>query len=106
MAPDSCWRMKHEASSLLLARYPATQKMLAHRLIERKRDGGRLDSGEWRALVMAYAAGHVPDYQMSAFLMACFLRGMDRTETAALTDAMLNSGVTFELGTLGKPRLD
>ena len=80
--------------------------MLAHRLIERKRDGGKLDSGEWRALVMAYAAGHVPDYQMSAFLMACFLKGMDRAETAALTDAMLNSGVTFELAKLGKPRLD
>src|SRR5919197_1158635 len=80
--------------------------MLAHRLIERKRDGGRLDNGEWRALVMAYAAGHVPDYQMSAFLMACFLRGLDRAETAALTDAMLNSGVRFELSSLGKPRLD
>jgi pyrimidine-nucleoside phosphorylase len=80
--------------------------MLAHRLIERKRDGGRLDAGEWRALVMAYAAGHVPDYQMSAFLMACFLKGMDRAETAALTDAMLNSGVAFQLRKLGKPRLD
>jgi pyrimidine-nucleoside phosphorylase len=80
--------------------------MLAHRLIERKRDGGKLDAGEWRALIMAYAAGHVPDYQMSAFLMACFLKGMDRAETAALTDAMLNSGVTFELQKLGKPRLD
>jgi pyrimidine-nucleoside phosphorylase len=80
--------------------------MLAHRLIERKRDGGKLDTGEWRALIMAYAAGHVPDYQMSAFLMACFLKGMDRAETAALTDAMLNSGVTFELQHLGKPRLD
>ncbi|MEX2152266.1 MAG: thymidine phosphorylase [Gemmatimonadaceae bacterium] len=80
--------------------------MLAHRLIERKRDGGRLENGEWRALVMAYAAGHVPDYQMSAFLMACFLKGLDRAETAALTDAMLNSGVRFELSSLGKPRLD
>jgi pyrimidine-nucleoside phosphorylase len=80
--------------------------MLAHRLIERKRDGGRLEPGEWRALVLAYATGHVPDYQMSAFLMACFLRGLDRTETAALTDAMLNSGVKFELASLGKPRLD
>ena len=80
--------------------------MLAHRLIERKRDGGRLDNGEWRALVMAYAAGHVPDYQMSAFLMACFLKGLDRAETSALTDAMLNSGVRFELSSLGKPRLD
>jgi pyrimidine-nucleoside phosphorylase len=80
--------------------------MLALRLIERKRDGGRLDNGEWRALIMAYAAGHVPDYQMSAFLMACFLKGLDRAETAALTDAMLNSGVRFELSSLGKPRLD
>ena len=80
--------------------------MLAHRLIERKRDGGKLDAGEWRALVMAYAAGHVPDYQMSAFLMACFLRGMDRSETVALTESMLNSGVSFELASLGKPRVD
>ena len=80
--------------------------MLAHRLIERKRDGGRLEAGEWRALVLAYAAGHVPDYQMSAFLMACFLRGLDRGETVALTEAMLHSGVKFDLASLGKPRLD
>jgi pyrimidine-nucleoside phosphorylase len=80
--------------------------MLAHRLIERKRDGGRLDNGEWRALIMAYATGHVPDYQMSAFLMACFLNGLDRAETAALTEAMLNSGARFDLASLGKPRLD
>ena len=80
--------------------------MLAHRLIERKRDGGKLDAGEWRALVNAYAAGHVPDYQMAAFLMACFLRGLDRTETAALTEAMLNSGARFDLASIGKPRLD
>jgi pyrimidine-nucleoside phosphorylase len=80
--------------------------MLAHRLIEKKRDGGRLDAGEWRALVMAYAAGHVPDYQMSAFLMACFLKGLDHGETAALTEAMLNSGQKFDLASLNKPRLD
>src|SRR5512138_357098 len=80
--------------------------MLAHRLIEKKRDGGRLDAGEWRALVMAYAAGHVPDYQMAAFLMACFLRGMDRAETSALTDAMLHSGDTLDLAYLNKPRID
>ncbi|MEX2178182.1 MAG: thymidine phosphorylase [Gemmatimonadaceae bacterium] len=80
--------------------------MLAIRLIERKRDGGRLDAGEWRALVLAYAAGHVPDYQMAAFLMACFLRGMDRAEMVALTDAMLDSGSRFDLSALGRPRLD
>ncbi|MBA3672740.1 MAG: thymidine phosphorylase [Gemmatimonadaceae bacterium] len=80
--------------------------MLALRLIERKRDGGRIDAGELRALANAYAAGHVPDYQMSAFLMACFLRGLDRDETHALTDAMLHSGDTLDLEYLGKPRID
>jgi pyrimidine-nucleoside phosphorylase len=75
--------------------------MLAHRLIERKRDGGRIDPGEWRALALAYAKGHVPDYQMAALLMACFLRGMDRTETAALTEAMLLSGERLDLSDLG-----
>jgi pyrimidine-nucleoside phosphorylase len=80
--------------------------MLAQRLIERKRDGGHLEPGEWRALTLAYAAGHVPDYQMAAFLMACFLRGLDRSETAALTDAMLASGDRLDLGDLGVPRVD
>src|SRR5262245_16427261 len=80
--------------------------MLAYRLIERKRDGGRLEPGEWRALALAYAAGHVPDYLMAAFLMACFLRGLDRAETAALTEAMLASGDRLELSNLGRPRID
>jgi len=80
--------------------------MLALRLIERKRDGGRIESGEWRALANAYASGHVPDYQMAAFLMACFLRGMDRGETSALTEAMLRSGDTLDLAYLNKPRID
>lgn len=80
--------------------------MLAHRLIERKRDGGRLEPGEWRALTLAYAAGHIPDYQMAAFLMACFIRGMDRGETSALTDAMLESGERLRLTDLGVPRVD
>ena len=80
--------------------------MLAQRLIERKRDGGRLESGEWRALINAYAAEHVPDYQMAAFLMACFLNGLDRAETAALTEAMLDSGAKMSLAHLGRPRID
>jgi pyrimidine-nucleoside phosphorylase len=66
--------------------------MLANRLIERKRDGGRLEPDEWGAFISAYAAGEVPDYQMAAFLMAAFLRGLDRRETAALTEAMLATG--------------
>jgi pyrimidine-nucleoside phosphorylase len=80
--------------------------MLALRLIERKRDGGRVEAGEWRALANAYAAGHVPDYQMAAFLMACFLRGLDRGETHALTEAMLRSGETMDLAYLDRPRID
>jgi len=80
--------------------------MLAHRLIERKRDGGRIDPGEWRALALAYAKGHVPDYQMAALLMACFLRGLDRAETAALTEAMLVSGDRLDLAHIGRPRID
>lgn len=80
--------------------------MLAHRLIERKRDGGRIDPGEWRALALAYAKGHVPDYQMAALLMACYLRGLDRSETAALTEAMLGSGDRLDLSDLGRARVD
>ena len=80
--------------------------MLAHRLIERKRDGGRLEPGEWRALAMAYASGHVPDYQMAAFLMAVYWRGMDRGEIAALTEAMLGSGSRLDLSHLSVPRID
>ena len=66
--------------------------MLAYRLIERKRDGGRIEPGEWRALVHAYASGHVADHQMAAFLMAVYLRGLDRAETRSLTEAMLGGG--------------
>ncbi|HJR65184.1 MAG TPA: thymidine phosphorylase [Gemmatimonadaceae bacterium] len=80
--------------------------MLAQRLIERKRDGGRIEPGEWRALVLAYAAGHVPDYQMAALLMAAFLRGLDRAETVALTEAMMASGLRLDLSHLRTPRVD
>src|SRR5215211_4928991 len=80
--------------------------MLAYRLIERKRDGGRIEPGEWRALALAYASGHVPDYQMAALLMAAYLRGLDRGETSALTDAMLASGSTLDLSHLPAPRID
>jgi len=80
--------------------------MLAIRLIERKRDGGRVEAGEWRALLGAYVAGHVPDYQMAAFLMAVFLRGLDRDETAALTETMLRSGGMLDLHGISAPRID
>jgi pyrimidine-nucleoside phosphorylase len=79
---------------------------LAHRLIERKRDGGRIEPGEWRALASAYAAGHIPDYQMAAFLMAAYIRGLDRAETSSLTDAMLGTGARLSFDHLGVGRVD
>ncbi|HEU4564073.1 MAG TPA: thymidine phosphorylase [Gemmatimonadaceae bacterium] len=80
--------------------------MLALRLIERKRDGGRIAPAEWHELMRGYACGEVPDYQMAALLMAIFFRGLDRAETGALTDAMIASGRTLRLDALGAPRLD
>jgi pyrimidine-nucleoside phosphorylase len=80
--------------------------MLAQGLIERKRDGGRIEAAEWRSLASAYARGDVPDYQIAALLMACFLNGLDRVETAALTEAMIASGERLDLAHLGRPRAD
>src|SRR5438034_9870042 len=80
--------------------------MLVHALIERKRDGGRLTTDEWRTLAHGYARGEIADYQMAAFLMACFIRGLDPEETSALTEAMLTSGDRLDLAHLGAPRID
>lgn len=80
--------------------------MIVPRLIERKRDGGRLTPPEWRELIHAYSAGKVPDYQLSALLMAVYFRGMTREETDALTDAMLSSGARLDLSAIAVPRLD
>ena len=80
--------------------------MIVPRLIERKRDGGRISEPEWRELIDAYTAGDVPDYQMSALLMAIFFRGLDGEETYALTDSMLASGSTLDLSHLTVPRID
>jgi pyrimidine-nucleoside phosphorylase len=65
-------------------------------IITKKRDGGALSPVELRALVEGYARGDVPDYQMAAWAMAVFLRGMTDDETATLTEAMLDSGARLE----------
>ena len=80
--------------------------MLVVPLIERKRDGGTLTPEEWSALVAAYTADRIPDYQMSALLMAVLLRGLERQELAALTDAMLASGQRLAFDSWGTPRVD
>ena len=61
-------------------------------LVRKKRDGGEYSREEIDFLISRYTAGEIPDYQMSAWLMAVWLRGLNRSELAALTEAMLYSG--------------
>jgi pyrimidine-nucleoside phosphorylase len=75
-------------------------------LIERKRDGEELSPDELRELVLAYARDEVPDYQMSAFLMAVYFRGLTAAETDALTEALVASGGTIDLSSLGRRVVD
>ena len=80
--------------------------MIVPRLIERKRDGERLEAREIRDLVLAYTEGRVPDYQIAALLMAIYFRGLDRDEMNAFMDAMLESGKRLDLTRLPMPRID
>jgi pyrimidine-nucleoside phosphorylase len=75
-------------------------------LIQRKRDGAELAADELAELVLAYARDEVPDYQMAAFCMAVFFRGLSPAETHALTDAMVRSGDTVDLSPLGRKVVD
>ena len=76
-------------------------------LIERKRDGEELPDDELSELVLAYARDEVPDYQMAAWCMAVYFRGLSGRETFALTDAMIRSGETLDLGkALGRRVVD
>jgi pyrimidine-nucleoside phosphorylase len=61
-------------------------------LIEAKRDGQTLDATQIKGIITAYTAGKIPDYQMAAFLMAVYFRGLARAETRALMLAMRDSG--------------
>src|SRR5262244_1533407 len=71
--------------------------MRAVDLIRKKRDSGEHSRDEVNFLISGYTRGEIPDYQMSAWLMATWIRGLSRAEIAALTEAMLHSGevVTF-----------
>ncbi len=75
-------------------------------LISKKRDGQELADYEIGALIDAYVKGDVPDYQMSAWAMAVFLRGMTVAEIAALTEHMLNSGAIFQWPADEAPKVD
>jgi pyrimidine-nucleoside phosphorylase len=78
----------------------------AAELIQRKRDGAELSADELGGLVLAYARDEVPDYQMAAFCMAVYFRGLTATETHALTDAMVRSGEKVDLSPLGRKVVD
>ncbi|GMQ82090.1 MAG: thymidine phosphorylase [Rhodothermia bacterium] len=75
-------------------------------LIVTKRDGGQLEPSQIHALIESYTAGDVPDYQMSAFLMASFLNGMSDEEADSLTDAMLATGDRIDLGSVPGIKVD
>ena len=79
----------------------------AAELIERKRNGEELSDEEISELVLGYARGDVPDYQMAAWCMAVYFKGLSGRETHALTDAMIRSGETLDLGAaLGRRVVD
>ena len=80
--------------------------MRAYDIIYRKRNGSELDKQEIEFMLKGYQNGDIADYQMSAFLMAVFLKGMTDEETAYLTSAMVYSGDVLDLSFLGVPVVD
>ena len=75
-------------------------------IIRKKRDGRELSVGEIQFLVRGYTCDEIPDYQISAWLMASVLSGLSRAETASLTDAMLHSGEVLDLSDFPARKVD
>jgi pyrimidine-nucleoside phosphorylase len=75
-------------------------------IIIAKRDGRVHSRDEISFFISEYTKGRIPDYQVSAWLMACFLNGLDEQETFFLTDAMLHSGNIIDLSSLKGPKVD
>ena len=75
-------------------------------LIVKKRDGQALTTEEIRYMIDGYSRGEIPDYQMSAMMMAIYFRGMDRRETLDLTMAMMHSGETLDLSGVSGVKAD
>jgi len=80
--------------------------MNAVEIIQRKRDGGALSAEQIRWVIGEYAADRIPDYQMSALLMAVFKVGLDAAELAAWVDAMLHSGDVLDFSHVAAPKVD
>ena len=75
-------------------------------LIEKKKQGGVHDDFEIRRIVEGYLAGEIPDYQMSAWLMAVWFRGLSKAETVELTLAMAQSGKILDLSMIEGVKVD
>jgi pyrimidine-nucleoside phosphorylase/thymidine phosphorylase len=80
--------------------------MRPYEVIHAKRDGLPIAAGDIAALVDGFTRGEIPDYQMAAFCMAVFFRGMDDAEVAALTEAMLRSGDVLDLSDVPGAKVD
>ncbi len=80
--------------------------MVPYDVIRRKRDGEELPPDVIKEFVSSYVGGGVPDYQMSAFLMAVYFRGMTPTETLALTEAYIESGEKLDFSDIPMPKAD
>lgn len=80
--------------------------MNAVELIRKKRNGGELTRNELEYLISAYVDGALPDYQMSAFLMACYFQGMSDSETRTFTSLMLHSGMIIDLTDIPGVKVD
>ncbi len=80
--------------------------MTALEIITRKRDGQKLTEQELDFLISGYVRGDIPDYQLSAFLMAVFYQGMDFEETAVFTRLMRDSGIVLNHDALSGPKVD
>jgi pyrimidine-nucleoside phosphorylase/thymidine phosphorylase len=77
-----------------------------YEVIHAKRDGRAIPDADLAALVAGFTRGEIPDYQMAAFCMAVFFRGMDDREVAALTGAMLRSGDVLDLSDVPGAKVD
>jgi pyrimidine-nucleoside phosphorylase len=80
--------------------------MRAVDLIRKKRDSGEHSREEIEFLISGYTRGEIPDYQMAAWLMSAWIRGLSRAETTALTQAMLHSGEVLDLSSLPGKKVD
>ncbi|PRO66766.1 pyrimidine-nucleoside phosphorylase [Alkalicoccus urumqiensis] len=75
-------------------------------IIEKKRNGGELTEEEIRFFIEGYTEGTIPDYQVSALMMAVYFKGMSEKETSTLTQAMVDSGDTIDLSSIEGMKID